>query len=91
MKKTQQELLQLLQDWPFIQPTFSLVCSHCLLRRYPDPYLYPGEVMQMAMPRNMYLARGWCRRHEDEEVPVCFVYPLDKGQGRDVTVDGFST
>ena len=79
LKQTRKEMLQLLQDWPFIQPTFSLVCSHCLLHRYDDPYHYPGEVMEMSMPRNTYVAR-WCRKYEEQSVPACFVYPLDIGQ-----------
>ena len=79
LKQTRMEMLQLLQDWPFIQPTFSLVCSHCLLRRHADPYRYPGEVMELSLPRNTYVAR-WCRKHETDDVPVCFVYPLDKGE-----------
>ena len=72
-------MIQLLHDWPFIQPVFSLVCSHCLLRHYDNPYRYPGEVMDMPMPKQMYVAR-WCRHHTDANVPVCFVYPLDRGE-----------
>ena len=71
-------MLQLLQDWPFIQPTFNLVCTHCLLLHNDDPYRYPGEVMELPMPRNTYVAK-WCRNHEEDDVPVCFVYALDKG------------
>ncbi|XP_076459454.1 malignant fibrous histiocytoma-amplified sequence 1 homolog [Babylonia areolata] len=83
LKETRKEMLQLLQDWPFIQPAFSLICSHCLLRHYPSPFSYPGEVMGMAIPRGIYVAR-WCRKYEEETVPVCFVYPLDKDYQDDI-------
>lgn len=76
LKQTRREMSQLLQDWPFIQPQVSLLCTHCLLRHPDDPYRFPAEVMDLAMPRGTYIAR-WCRKHDQDEVPACFVYPLD--------------
>ncbi|KAK7113399.1 malignant fibrous histiocytoma-amplified sequence 1 homolog [Littorina saxatilis] len=83
LKQTRMEMRQLLQDWPFIQPPFSLVCTHCLLHGHDDPYHYPGEVIELPMPRNTYIAR-WCRKHPEVDVPACFVYPLDKDYQDDI-------
>ncbi|KAL8584951.1 hypothetical protein ACOMHN_043587 [Nucella lapillus] len=83
LKQTRVEMLQLLRDWPFIQPVFTLLCSHCLLLRYPDPFDYPGEVMDRPIPRDTYIAR-YCRNHQEETLPVCFVYPLDKDYQDDI-------
>ncbi|KAK7502424.1 hypothetical protein BaRGS_00006377 [Batillaria attramentaria] len=76
LKKTRLEMLQLLQDWPFIQPTANLFCTHCLLRYPDDPYRFPAEVMDLHMPPNTYVAR-WCRNYDQDDIPACFVYPLD--------------
>ncbi|ESO96335.1 hypothetical protein LOTGIDRAFT_144062 [Lottia gigantea] len=77
--KTNQDLLALLQEWPFIRFELSLLCSHCILCKIGDPYRFPGEVLQNVLPRNTYQA-PWCKNAEGEDIPACFVYPLDPGR-----------
>ncbi|XP_071112245.1 malignant fibrous histiocytoma-amplified sequence 1 homolog [Haliotis cracherodii] len=74
--QTRSDLLGLLQEWPFIRFELLLVCSHCILKNCDDPYLFPGEVLEFTVPKDT-VWENWCRKHEDELMPACFVYPLD--------------
>ncbi|XP_050418496.1 malignant fibrous histiocytoma-amplified sequence 1 homolog [Patella vulgata] len=75
--KTKSDLLNLLQEWPFIRFELSLVCSHCILHNIEDPFRFPGEVLQLTVPKNVYVA-NWCKKAQNKDIPACFVYPLDQ-------------
>lgn len=79
LKQTRNIIMHLLLDWPFAQYKMDLICTHCLLRGYDDTFRFPAEVMELSPPRQHYVA-PWCRKRKEDNIPVCFVYPLDMGE-----------
>ncbi|XP_041375024.1 malignant fibrous histiocytoma-amplified sequence 1 homolog [Gigantopelta aegis] len=81
---TRNNFISLLQEWPFICYKLNLLCTHCILQGYEDPYQFEGEVLQTTMPRATYWA-NWCRNYEDDLIPACFVYRLDPDYQDDIS------
>ncbi|XP_069108576.1 malignant fibrous histiocytoma-amplified sequence 1 homolog isoform X2 [Argopecten irradians] len=76
MLKTYEDMITLLQEWPFTRYEQWLLCSHCLVIGDDDPFLYPGEVLQTTCPRGHYQFTS-CKKAKDVPIPACFLFPLD--------------
>ncbi|CAL1543615.1 unnamed protein product, partial [Lymnaea stagnalis] len=68
--------MSLFKDWPLLKCEISLVCGHCILKDTDEPYRYPGHVLEHVIPKGLYVIRC-CEKFPDDEVPTCFVFPLD--------------
>ncbi|KAL5006034.1 hypothetical protein ScPMuIL_017192 [Solemya velum] len=76
IKSCRSEMLVLLHEWPFIRFDPYLLCAHCIITGDDEPFLFPGEIMEVTCPRGMYQVN--CPKAGGNlQIPACFIYPLD--------------
>lgn len=83
MLRTYEDIVTLLQEWPFTRYEQWLLCAHCLMLGDDDPFLYPGEVLKTLCPRGLYQFQS-CKKAKDTLIPACFLCPLDPDYQDDI-------
>ena len=84
------DILSLLQEWPFVHFEQYLYCTHCMLRREEEPYMYPAEILQHCCPQRVYRLQC-CPKEPEAYIPACLVYPLDTGKLNSMFTAGLQT
>ena len=84
------DILSLLQEWPFVHFEQYLYCTHCMLRREEEPYMYPAEILQHCCPQRVYRLQC-CPKEPEAYIPACLVYPLDTGKLNSMSTAGLQT
>jgi len=77
--KSYQDIMLLLQEWPFARYEQWLLCSHCILKGDEDPYKFPGEVLMTVCPKGVFQLKP-CKKDRDKVIPACLLCPLDPGK-----------